>query len=94
MRVRATSWLSAGRTLLIAAWGHGWLILIGALCMIALTYVTAILLVNLLKKGRDHEITIKTPFLLIRSKPWPQAEEPKPSIENQEIRVINCDGQA
>ena len=43
------SWVDLGKTLLIAAMGHGWVVLLIFLSIIALTYVAAYFLVSAIK---------------------------------------------
>ena len=68
MDSRNETWATVGRTLLMATVSHGWLTLAAALSLIAITHVSAIVLTRVLCKKESCEITIKTPFLTIKSR--------------------------
>jgi hypothetical protein len=62
-------WANLGKTLLIAAMGHGWVALLIFLSIIAMTYVAAYFLVSAIKGREGEGIAIITPFLKIKTQP-------------------------
>jgi hypothetical protein len=57
---------SLGRIALIAA-SHDWLLVLGLLAIIAMTYIAAYFLVSKIESNNGHKILVRTPFLTIRS---------------------------
>src|SRR5690242_17197623 len=69
MEHRGRGWADLGKTLLIAAMGHGWVVLLIFLFIIAMTYVAAYFLVSAIKGRESDGIVIITPLLKIKSQP-------------------------
>jgi hypothetical protein len=69
MEHRDRGWADLGKTLLIAAMGHGWVVLLIFLFIIAMTYIAAYFLVSAIKGRRSDGIVIITPLLKIKTQP-------------------------
>jgi hypothetical protein len=67
------SWTSLGKTMLITAMSHGWIMLAGTLAIVVMTYVAAYFLISeMAKNEKDGQLEIRTPFLSIIKKPSDQ----------------------
>jgi hypothetical protein len=68
MEHRDGSWADLGKTLLIAGMGHGWVLLLMFLAIIATTYIAAFFLLSAIKGQKSDGIVIITPLLKIRTR--------------------------
>jgi hypothetical protein len=66
MKDREQGWMGFGKIALIAA-SHSWVLLVGLLAIMAMTYIAAYFLTSSIEDKKGHEITIKTPLLTIKS---------------------------
>jgi hypothetical protein len=87
MEHRDRSWADLGKTLVIAAMGHGWVVLLIFLSIIALTYVAAYFLVSAIKGRGGDGIVIITPLLKIKTQPSNDHSEQKFSKSSGDVKT-------
>jgi hypothetical protein len=75
MEHRDRGWADLAKTLLLAGMGHGWVLLLIFLSIIAMTYVAAYFLVSTIKGQRSDGIVIITPLLKIKTQPLDDHDE-------------------